>query len=78
MTAPLTTTRGSRPTGPVTTACVSEPVDGRRRVAEICVLERGDDPLVEVVLAVVSDPSCRITAGRGTPAPRTRPTGHPA
>jgi len=57
---------------------VREPAGGRRRVAEICVFERGRDGLVEVVPAVLVGPGGQITEGPGTPALRARLTGHPA
>ncbi|MGH3374092.1 MAG: TadA family conjugal transfer-associated ATPase [Actinoallomurus sp.] len=55
---------------------VREPAGGRRRVAEICVFERGRDGLVEVVPAVLVGPGGQITEGPGTPALRARLTGH--
>jgi pilus assembly protein CpaF len=57
---------------------VREPAGGRRRVAEVCVFERGRDGLVDVVPAVLFAPGGQITEGPGTPALRARLTGHPA
>ena len=48
---------------------VRDPAGGRRRVAEICVFERGHDGLVGVVPAVSYAPGGRITEGPGMPGP---------
>jgi pilus assembly protein CpaF len=57
---------------------VREPAGGRRRVAEICVFERGRDGLVEVVPAVLFSPGGQITEGPGAPTLRVRLTARPA
>jgi pilus assembly protein CpaF len=56
---------------------VRETPGGRRRVAEICVLERGPDALVEVIPAVLFGYDGLITEGPGMPILQARLTGHP-
>ncbi|MCW2861967.1 MAG: type secretion system protein [Actinoallomurus sp.] len=57
---------------------VRDPCGGRRRVAEICVLERGHDGLVQVVPAVLFTADGTITNGPGMPTLQARLTGRPA
>jgi pilus assembly protein CpaF len=57
---------------------VREASGGRRRVAEICVFERGHDGLVQVVPAVLFTPGGTITNGPGWPTLQARLTGHPS
>jgi pilus assembly protein CpaF len=50
---------------------------GRRRVAEICVFERGGNGLVQVVPAVLFNPTGHITEAPGMPILQTRLTERP-
>lgn len=53
---------------------VREPGGGRRRVAEICVFERGHDGLVAVLPAVIFGPDGQVTEGPGASTLRARLT----
>jgi pilus assembly protein CpaF len=57
---------------------VREPAGGRRRVAEICVFQRGRDGFVEVVPAVSYGSGGVILEGSGMTILESRLAGHPA
>jgi pilus assembly protein CpaF len=55
---------------------VREPAGGRRRVAEICLLQRAPDGLVAVAPAVSFTPSGEVIRAPGADALAARLTGH--